>query len=171
MATWRFVVSVALLLAWSHPASSQPPDFSDVCAGSALDAGGCEFYQIATAYMYVSDQRKFAWIPDDTDLFRRDRMFYFVEIRTIPAEILVATLQTAIAEEEFFWTPRSAGHYHLKVRACDPDLIPSGDPVDTIPDEHCSEWADSVNDVNTPADLPGWFVYAAIKPPTGGGIE
>ena len=162
--------SVALLLlAWSHLAF--PQDFSNMCQNSDLTSGGCEFYAIATAYMYTGDQRTFSWVPHDNDMSRRDRLFYFVEIRTVPAEILVDSRQTAAAEEMVLWTPMSSGHYHLKVMACDPDLIPSGDPMDTIPSEHCSEWADSINDVNTPVDLPGWMVYAAIKPPTGGGIE
>ena len=164
----RLLVSL-LFLAWSH--SAAPQDFNDMCEGSALASGGCEFFSFATAYMYTGDAREFGWIPRDEDLFRRDRMFYFLEIRSVPADILVIALQTAIAEESVFWTPRSAGHYRLKVMACDPDLIPSGDPVDTIPSEHCSDWADSTNDEDTPTDLPGWFVYAAIKPPSGGGIE
>ena len=98
-------------------------------------------------------------------------MFYFAEVLSLPAEIQVIALQTAQGEEELFWAPATTGHYHIKVMACDPDLIESGDPIDTIPSEHCSDWADSVNDENTPVELPGWMIYAAIKPPTGGGIE
>lgn len=153
---------IAGAMAWSHLAFSQP-DPSDMCSGTDLDAGGCDFYQISTAYAYTGDQRTFAWVPHADDMFRRDRMFYRVEVRSVPAEILVMTAQTAVAEETIFWTPMSTGHYHLKVMACDPDMV---DPAD-----QCSEWGDSMNDENTPADLPGWFVYAAIKPPTGGGIE
>ncbi len=156
---WRLCV-LCSGLAWSHLAFSQP-DPSDMCSGD-LDAAGCEWYQVATAYAYTGDQRTFAWVPDPDDMFRRDRMFYRVEVRSVPAEILVMTAETAVAQETIFWTPMSVGHYHLKVMACDPDL----DPAD-----QCSEWGDSMNDENTPADVPGWFVYAAIKPPTGGGIE
>ncbi len=164
----RFLL-LMLSLAYSHLAS--PQDFSDMCEGTVLDVGGCEFFSIATVYTYTGDVREFGWVPDDSDMNRRDRLFYFIEIRTVPSDILVESRQTEVAEESMLWTPRTSGHYRLKVMACDPQLIPSGDIVDTIPSEHCSDWSDSTNDANTPVDLPGWFVYAAIKPPSGGGIE
>jgi hypothetical protein len=161
--TIRQLCVLATSLAWSHLAFPQdPPDPVNMCTNSDLATGGCEFWNISTAYAYAGDQREFGWVPDPDDMFRRDRMFYRVEIRSVPAEILVMTAETAVAQENIFWTPQSTGHYHLKVMACDPDL----DPVD-----QCSEWGDSMNDENTPADLPGWVVYAAIKPPSGGGIE
>ena len=61
---------IAGALAWSHLAFSQP-DPSDMCSGTDLDAGGCEWYQVATAYAYTGDQRTFAWVPDPADMFRR----------------------------------------------------------------------------------------------------
>lgn len=146
-------------------------DFADMCMDSELDMGGCEFYPFATIYAYVGEVRKFAWVPDPSDMFRRDRMFYIVEVRTLPADILVESMQLTVGEEMFDWTPRTSGFYLLKAMACDPELIESGDISDLILVEHCSDWADSTNDANTPDDLPGWMVYAAIKPPSGGGIE
>lgn len=168
----RQLCVLATSLAWSHLAFPQdPPDPVNMCTNSDLSTGGCEFWNISTAYAYAGDQREFGWVPDAADMFRRDRMFYRVEVRSLPAEILVMTATTTVAQENIFWTPASTGHYHLKVMACDTDMIPSGDPADVIVADHCSEFGDSVNDVNTPAGLPGWVVYAAIKPPTGGGIE
>jgi hypothetical protein len=162
-----------LLLAWSHLATAQlPPDPADPCADNPdLTTGGCNFWDVATVYAYTGDTREFEWTPCDEDLYRRDRMFYFVEVRTWPLDSIVIALQTAPGEETTFWTPNALGHYHLRVRACDPQLIPSGDPNDLIPSEHCSDWSDSMNDVNTPPNVPGWVVYVDLKPGTGGGIE
>lgn len=161
-----------LLVLWSHPASSQddPVDFIDACA-VALDQGGCEYWEYATLYTYTGDQRTLAWVPHPSDDYRASRMLYFVEIRSLPADILVTALQTAVAETQVTWTPARAGHYLFRAMACDPDLIPSGEIVDMIPSEHCSEWALTTNDFDTPAGLPGFVIYAAIPPPTGGGIE
>lgn len=142
------------------------PDPSDMCA-----TGNCTWYGVATVYSFTSDPLTLTWAPHPDDMSRRARMFYFTEIRTLPLDNVVIALQTDVAQEEFFWTPDAAGHYHARVQACDPDLIESGDINDMIPSEHCSDWADSMNDQNTPAELPGWMVYVAIKPPSGGGIE
>ena len=148
------------------------PDPGDMCAsGPALDQGGCLWFPAATVYTYTGDVRDLRWEPHPDDMFRRDTMFYFAEIRTWPLDNLVTSLQTDPGVETFLWTPGAAGFYHAKVMACDPDLIESGDIVDLLLDEHCSPWADSMNDENTPAEVPGWLVYVAIKPPTGGGIE
>jgi len=118
---------------------------------------------VATVYAYAGDVRHSTWVPHPDDEFRRDRMYYQAEVYTVPSEILVQQQQTAVAEEEIFWTPQSAGHYRIQVRACDPEMA---DPAD-----ECSDWADSLNDANTASGLPGWMIYAAVKPPSGGGIE
>lgn len=110
---------------FTDPFSGPPSgsDFTDMCAATALDMGGCEFYPFATVYAYVGEERTFAWVPDPSDLYRQARMFYFIEVRTLPADILVDSRQTAVAEEMFMWTPRTSGFYLLKAMACDPDLI------------------------------------------------
>lgn len=154
---------IAGAMAWSHLAFSQdPPDLTGSCNGD-LDAGNCLWMPVATVYAYAGDQRRSTWVPHPDDMFRRDRMYYQAEVYTVPSEIRVVTAETAVAQEEFLWTPQSAGHYRIQVRACDPDMV---DPAD-----ECSEWADSLDDAVTASGFPGWMIYAGIKPPTGGGIE
>ena len=142
------------------------PDPGDLCSGP-----DCQWFAASTIYVYTGDPLTLIWEPHPDDMNRRDRMFYFTEIRTLPLDNVVVSLQTQVAEEQFLWTPGLSGFYKARVQACDPDLIESGDIADMIPSEHCSDWADSMNDQNTPAQYPGWMIYAAVRPPTGGGIE
>lgn len=145
---------IAVIFAWSHLAAAQ-----DMCT-TDLDAGGCEILDAKTIYAHTGDQRTIGWAPHPDDMFRRDQLFYNAEIRTWPLGNLVRAQQTAIAEEQAFWTPGTGGHYQVRVQACD-SQIPE-------PDEQCSDWADSLIPQGT---REAWVLFIAVKPSGGGGIE
>ena len=166
------LVGVFVLLFFSLRVEAQPVDFSDMCdSGTTLEDGGCLFWNFGTIYTYTGSPITLQWVPSTDDEFRIDRLFYFAEIRTWPQDTLAVALQTEIQQQELFWTANVGGHYLARVRACDINMVPDNDPVNTIPDEHCSDWAVSLNDVNTPDTIPGWVIYAEVAPATGGGIE
>lgn len=147
---------LALSIFVSAAAFAQAPRVN--CTNGDPNAGGCLVNTAMHIYGFAGVPRTFAWDPNPADSSqpRRSQIFYQVQILTWPAGVTVANLQTAKGVETITWTPPRAAVYYARIRACDAT--------------QCSAWDDSRDD-SLPNGSRGWMITAAVRPPTGGGIE
>lgn len=129
------------------------------CTNTNPSAGGCLVNTAQHIFALTGVPRTFSWDPNPADSSqpRRSQIFYRLQVFTWPANVNVANLKTEKGEESIRWTPPRAGVYYVRIRACD--------------DTQCSGWADGRDDSSLPNQSRGWMITAAVKPPTGGGIE
>lgn len=144
--------ALALLILVSSAALAQQPTVN--CTNGDPAAGGCLVNTAMHIFAFAGVPRTLAWDPNPADVGRTD-VFYQLQILTWPAGVNVANLQTAATS--ITWTPPRAGIYYVRIRACD--------------SKGCSAWADGRDDSTVPISRRGWMITAAVKPPTGGGIE
>lgn len=148
------ITTALLLFAFSLAAHGQAPRVT--CPNADPSAGGCLVSTATHIYAFAGVPRTFAWEPNAQDLPRRAQMVYQVQILTWPAGVNVANLSTPAGQEFIQWTPPRAGVYYVRVRGC--------------ANAACGSWNDSRDD-SLLNSARGWMITAAVRPPTGGGIE
>jgi hypothetical protein len=136
-------------------ALAQAPNVN--CTNTNPNAGGCLVNSAMHIFAFAGVPRTLSWSPAPSDLPRRAELTYQLQVLTWPAGVNVANLQTLNGVETATWTPPRAGIYYVRLRTCDGTV--------------CGPWTDGRDDSSLPNASRGWMITAAVKPPTGGGIE